>query len=50
MKVNIWNTEGDIIDQCDSIEEAENLLREYEYEELTRTQNGREINICVMDY
>lgn len=48
-KVNVWNTMGDILEQFDTVDEAEAWIEEYEHEELSRTENGGETNIAVLE-
>jgi hypothetical protein len=48
-KVNVWNTTGDILEQFDTVEEAEAWITECEHEELHRTENGGDTNIAVLE-
>ena len=48
-KVNVWNTMGDILKQFDSVDEAEDWIEECEHAELSRTVNGGETNIAVLE-
>lgn len=46
----IWDQNGNILHRCDSVEEAEEIIDEYDYEEFTRTYNNREVNIGVVNF
>jgi hypothetical protein len=46
----IWDHNGNIMHKCDSVKEAEEIIKEYGYEELTRTYNKNEVNIGVFNY
>lgn len=46
----IWDTMGNILHRCESLEEAEELIEECDYLEMTRTYNDREVNIGVLNY
>jgi hypothetical protein len=48
-KVNVWNTTGDILEQFDTVEEAEAWIADCELEELHRTVNGGDTNIAVLE-
>jgi hypothetical protein len=47
--VNVWNTTGEILEQFDTIEEAEEWIEECEHQELYRTMNGSDTNIAVLE-
>lgn len=49
MRAIVWDTMGNILQTFDSVEEAEEWIDECEHDELTRTQNGRDTNIAVME-
>lgn len=48
-RVLVWNTMGDILETFDSVDDAEEWIEDGEHEELTRTQNGADTNIAVME-
>jgi hypothetical protein len=49
-KTIIWNQQGDILHQCDSVEEAEELIKECQYEEVYRDTKNGDTNIAVIDF
>lgn len=49
-RVTIWDPEGRVLHDCDTLDEAEEIIEEEDYYELTRTYNGRDVNICVSPY
>jgi hypothetical protein len=48
-KVNVWNTTGTILQQFDTVEEAEEWIAECEHEELHRTEKDGDTNIAVLE-
>jgi hypothetical protein len=48
-RVNVWDTMGNILQQFDSVDEAEAWIEECEHEELSRTESGGDTNIAVME-
>ena len=49
MTTVVWNTYGEIIGVFDSLDEAEEWIEDCKHTELTRTHNGGEINIAVLE-
>ena len=47
MQVNVWNTMGELLEQFDSLREAEYWIYDLGYHEFARTYNAKEINISV---
>lgn len=48
-RVNIWNPMGEIIEQFDTIDEAEEWIEENDHQILSRTHNDGDTNIVVME-
>lgn len=48
-RATIWDSMGNVLHRCDSVEEAEEVIDNCGYEEISRTHNGHDVNICVLD-
>jgi hypothetical protein len=49
MAVLIWNTMGRVLHKCATVQEAEELIEECQYEELDRTYKNADTNIVVIE-
>lgn len=49
MSAIVWNTYGEILETFDDADEAEEWIDECGHQELTRTHNGRDTNICILE-
>lgn len=50
MKAIIWSTMGDILKQCKTSDEAEEVIKESGWTELDRTYKGDDVNIVVLEF
>lgn len=48
-KVNVWDTMGDILEQFDTVDEAEQWIKDCGHEELHRTYKDGDTNIAVVE-